>query len=106
MSWLRITPELPRAPSKRGAGDAVDDLVAADLVDLALRGQIVELGEDGAQGERHVVARVAVGDGEDIEVVDLLAPRLQMRQRSLDDETEAEEARIGHGAARPRLRPS
>ena len=28
---------------QRGAGDGVDDLVAADLVDLALRGEVVQL---------------------------------------------------------------
>ena len=58
---------------QRGAGDGVDDLVAADLVDLALPREPVELVEHGAQRERHVVARVAVGDREDVEVVDLLA---------------------------------
>ena len=89
---------------QRGAGDGVDDLVAADLVDLALRGQVVELVEDGAQRQRHVVARVAVGDREDVEVVDLLAARLELRERGLDDEAEAEEARIGHGC-RPAAKP-
>ena len=47
------------------ARDRVDDLVAADLVEVtALGGEPVELLEHRAQGERHVVARVAVGDRE------------------------------------------
>ena len=62
-------------------------------------GQPVELVEHGAQRQRHVVARVTVGDREDVEVVDLLAPRLEMRQRALDDGAEPDQARIGHGAA-------
>ena len=55
--------------------------------------------QDGAQRQRHVVARVAVGDREDVEVVDLLAPRFKLRESSLDDEAEAEETRIGHDGA-------
>ena len=83
---------------QRGARHGVDDLVAADLVDLALRGQAVELVEHRAQGQRHVVARVAVGDREHVEVVDLLAPGLELRKRALDDGAEADQARIGQGA--------
>ncbi len=98
ISWERITPELPRAPEQRGARDGVDELVAADLVDVALRGQAVELVEHRAQRERHVVAGVAVGDREHVEVVDLLAPCLELRERALDDGAEADQARIGHGA--------
>ena len=60
----------------------------------------VELVEHGAQRERHVVARVAVGDREHVEVVDLLAACLQLRQRALDDGAEADEARIGQGGRR------
>jgi hypothetical protein len=48
MSWERITPLLPRAPSSAAPGDRVDDLVAADLVDravLLLVEQAVELAE-------------------------------------------------------------
>jgi hypothetical protein len=64
----------PRA-QQGGAGHGLDDLVAADLVDRAalVGGQAVELGEHGLERERHVVARVAVGDREDVEIVDLLA---------------------------------
>ena len=81
---------------QRRAGDGVDDLLAADLVDLPGGGEAVELVEHRAHRERHVVARVAVGDGEDVEVVDLLAACLQFGQRTLDDGPEADEARIGH----------
>ena len=85
---------------QRGAGHGVDDLVAADLVDVALRGQPVELVEHRAQRQGHVVARVAVGDREDVEVVDLLAPCLELRERAFDDGAEADQARVGHGPRR------
>ena len=90
---------------QRRAGDGVDDLVAADLVDLALARQAVELVEHGAQRERHVVARVAVGDREDVEVVDLLPPALQLGERALDDRAEADEARIRQGVPGRPARP-
>jgi hypothetical protein len=90
-------PGVAARAQQRGAGHGVHDLLAPDLVDLALRGQVVELVEHGVQRERHVVPGVAVGDGEHVEVVDLLAARLQLRQGGLDHEAEAEEARIGHG---------
>jgi hypothetical protein len=47
------------------------------------------------QGERHVDPRVAVGDREHVEVVDLFPARLQLRQSGLDDEAESEETRVG-----------
>ena len=62
-------------------------------------GEAVELVEHGAQRQRHVVAGVAVGDREDVEVVDLLAARLELAEGALDDGAEAEEAGIGHGGA-------
>jgi hypothetical protein len=83
---------------QRGAGDRVDDLVAADLVDravLLLVEQAVELAEHRAQRQRHVVARVAVGDREDVEVVDLLATGLQLGEPSGDDRPEAGEVGVG-----------
>ena len=87
-------------PQQRGAGDRLDDLIAPDLVEravLAVR-EAVDLLQHGAQRERHVVAGVAVGDGEDVEVVDLLAARLEVRQGAVDDGAEAKEAGIGrHG---------
>ena len=77
MSWLEDDAAVAARAEQRRAGDGVDDLVATDLVDLALGGEIVELGEHGAQGQRHVVPRVAVGDREDVQVVDLLAAAIR-----------------------------
>ena len=73
---------------QRGAGDGLDDLVAADLVDR-LAVEAVELAHHGAQRLRHVVPGVAVGDREDVEVVDLLAPRLELGAGGRDDLAEA-----------------
>jgi hypothetical protein len=83
---------------QRRAGDRVDDLLAADLVERAVvLGEPVELVEHRAERQRHVVAGVAVRDREDVEVVDLLAPCLELAERALDDSPEAEKAGIGHG---------
>ncbi len=84
---------------QRGACHRLHDLIAADLIDRARpRGglQPVELIEHGAQRERHVVSRVPVGDGEDIEVVDLLPARFQVRQRPRDRGAEAGQVGICH----------
>ena len=79
----------------------VVELVAADVVERAvLARQAVELGQAGAQGQRHVVARVAVGDREDVEVVDLLTARLEMREGALDDRAEPDETWVGHSDGR------
>jgi hypothetical protein len=56
----------------------------------------VELGEHRLERERHVVARVAIGNREDVEIVDLLAAGLEVRERALDRHAEADETRIGH----------
>ncbi len=99
ISCERITPELPRAPSSAARATEADDLVAADVVDRALlggAGEPVELLQHGAQREHHVVAGVAVGDREHVQVVDLLAARLERREAGLDDRAEANDARIGH----------
>ena len=82
---------------QRGAGDGVHELVAADVVDVALRRQAVQLVEHGAQGERHVVPGVAVGDREHVEVVDLAAAGLELEQRAFDDSAKPYEAGICHG---------
>ena len=83
---------------QRRAGHGGDDLVAPDLVDRAALGGVgeaVELREHGPQREDHVVAGVAVGDGEHVEVVDLLAARFERGQPRLDQGTEAHDAGIG-----------
>ena len=59
-------------------------------------GETVELLHHRPQREHHVVARVAVGDGEHVQVVDLLAARLERREAGLDDRPEADDARVGH----------
>ena len=98
MSCERITPELPRAPSSAARATESTICVAADLVERALvLGETVELVEHGPQRQRHVVAGVAVGDREDVEVVDLLAACLELAESALDDSAEAEKAGIGHG---------
>ena len=78
---------------QRRASHRADDLLATDLVERALvLREAVELVEHGAQRQRHVVAGVAVGDREDVEVVDLLAARLELAEGPLDDGAEAEKA--------------
>ena len=70
---------------QRGAGHRLDDLLAADLVERPVDGgEPVDLLQARVQGQRHVVARVAVGDREDVEVVDLLPARLEVRECALD----------------------
>ena len=59
---------------QRGARDRVDDLVAPDLVEVALPRQAVELVEHRPQRQCHVVPGVAVGDREHVQVVDLPPP--------------------------------
>ncbi len=84
---------------QRRASHRLNDLLASYLVDrtvLVDRHQAVELVAHCAQGERHVVARVAVGDREHVEVVDLLAARFQVRESPLDGRTEADQVRVGH----------
>ena len=55
----------------------MNDLVAADLVHhLAI--EAIELDHDRLERLNHVVAGVAVRNGEDIEVVHLLTPRLEL----------------------------
>ena len=81
---------------QRCAGESVDQLGATDLIDH-LPVEAVELVAHRAQRERHVVARVAIGDREDIEVVDLLAALLQMGRRGTDDSPESLYRGIGHG---------
>ena len=70
--WLRITPLLPRAPSSAPRLKA-----ASALPKSAPLGSSPAASPDrvarGGDGEVHVGAGVAVGDGVDVEGVDLLA---------------------------------
>ncbi len=82
-----------------GPRDRRDDLVAPDLIDrAALRGarKAVQLLKHGAQRQHHVVAGIAVGDREHVEVVDLLTALLERRQPSLDHCPKPNDARVGH----------
>jgi hypothetical protein len=82
-------------PHQRGAGERVDELGAADLVDH-LSVEPVELVVHRPEGERHVVTGVAVGDREDVEVVDLLATLVKMGRGRSDDAPESLYRGIGH----------
>ena len=61
---------VPARAHQRRAGDGVHELVAVGRDRLAV--EPVELLHHGLHRQRHVVPRVAVGDREDVEVVDLL----------------------------------
>ena len=93
-------PGVAAGAQQRGARHRADDLLAPDLVErpLVLR-EAVELVEHGAQRQRHVVPRIAVGDREDVQVVDLLAARFERAEGTLDDGAEAKKAGIRHGSA-------
>jgi hypothetical protein len=81
---------------QRGAGDRGHELVATDVVDhLAV--DAIELGEHRPHGHRHVVPRVAVGDGEDVQVVDLLTASVELGARRGDCPAEPHDAWIRHG---------
>ena len=88
---------------QRRARDRADDLLAPDLIERALLGGLedaIELLEHRAQREHHVVARVAVGDREDVEVIDLLPPLFERGKTSLHERAEAKDRGIAHGRAR------
>ena len=93
---------MPRAPSS--AARATEATISSRPMSSIVRssealGEPVELLEHGAQREHHVVAGVAVGDREHVEVVDLLAPRLERGEAGLDDRAEADDAGVGHRPA-------
>jgi hypothetical protein len=87
---------VPARAEQRSARNRAHDLVAADLVHRRL-GELVQLLDDRAHRQRHVVARVAVRDREDVEVVDLLAAILELVKRGGHDPLEADQAFVsGH----------
>ena len=75
MIWERMTPLLPRAPVRAPRLSASADAVQVAAV---LR-QALRLRERGPHRGQHVGAGVTVGDGEDVEGVDLVDVRLEVR---------------------------
>jgi hypothetical protein len=95
MNWERMTPELPRAPSR--AARATESTISSrpiSSIEAPWRGGRAP--RDGPEGEGHVVPGVAVGDREDVEVVDLGPTGLQGAEGALDDAAEPDEAGIDH----------
>ncbi len=88
-------PGVSARPHERRPGERLHQPGAADLVHLQPV-EVVELLHHGAHRHRHVVARVAVGDREDVEVVDLLAALLEVGVGGRDNSAEALDRRIGH----------
>ena len=84
---------VPARAEQRRAGDRRHELVAADLVDH-VPVDVVELGEHGAHRHRHVVPGIAVGDGEDVEVVHLGAAAVELRACGGHRSAEAHDAGI------------
>jgi hypothetical protein len=80
---------------QRRPGERVDELGAADLV-YQLAVEAIELLAHRAQGQGHVVAGVAVGDGKDVEVVHLLAPSLELGGRGADHAAKSLDRWVGH----------
>ena len=86
---------VPPGPHQRSPRERLDELGAPDLVDL-LAVEPVQLLHHRPHRHRHVVAGIAVGDGEDVEVVDLFAALLEIGVSRGHDPTEAHDAGIGH----------
>ena len=81
---------------QRRAGDHADELVAPDVVEL-LTVHRVQSVQHGTHGHSHVVAGIAVCDRENVQVVDLLAPALELGAGGRDSPSKTDEAGIGHG---------
>jgi hypothetical protein len=82
-------------PHQRRPRHRVHDLGPCG-VGVAVLLQPLELLEDVAHRQHHVVAGVAVGDRKDVEVVDLLLARLEVTQRDGNHPAEAMEGWISH----------
>ena len=98
-------PGVAPGAEQRRPGHGGHDLVPAYVINRRIRrgrGQAVQLLENGAQGEDHVVAGIAVRHREDIEVIDLLAASVQRGQRCFDDGTKTNDAGVGHESGKPR----
>ena len=84
---------VPPGAHQRRTRDGVHELVSVGRDRLAV--EPVELLHHGLHGQRHVVARIAVGDREDVEVVDLLPAGCELRVGGLDDPAKALDGGIG-----------
>ena len=80
---------------ERGARNCVHDHFPPDLIDH-LPVETIELDHHGLERLDHVVARVAIGDREHVQVVHLLPPRLELGIGGGDDLAEANYRRISH----------
>jgi hypothetical protein len=87
-TWLRITPELPRAHP-----DGTTDHGPGELVGRRI-GRPPQRLETSPDGQRHVGAGVAVGHREDVEVVERVAA---LGQRGVDALEERRELTGGQG---------
>ena len=79
--------------------ERVHELGPADLVHR-LAVEAIEFLAHGVQGEHHVVAGIAVGDREHVQVVDLLAARRKLCCSSGDDAAESLYRGVSHLGAR------
>ena len=86
--WLRITPELPRAPISAACATASTIAWRPHLVDLAPVDALQGL-DHRLQRERHVVAGVAVGDREHVQVVHLVTTLVELAVGGRDDPAES-----------------
>ncbi len=97
-------PGVSAGPHQSGSRERVDQFGAPHLINH-LSIEAIELLADGAQGEGHVVAGIAVGDGEHVEVVDLLAPLLEVGGGRADHAAESLYGGVCHAGSDGTLDP-
>ena len=84
------------SPHQGGAGQGGDQFGPADLVERLAVVEPVELFHHRLHGHRHVVPGVAVGNGENVQVIDLLPTRFKRPVSSSNDPLESLDTRIRH----------
>ena len=87
---------IPSGAEQGRPGQRRDEFGPTDLVERASVVEVLQLLGQGPHGHRHVVAGVAVGYGEDIEVVDLLPSRIERAIGRRHDALEALDAGVTH----------
>ena len=98
-TWLKITPEFPRAPIS-----AARDELAGELL-VPGGGGLLQRVDDRCDGEREVRAGVAVGHRIDVQIVDPLPVRLEVAESgagNLAGAVDVHAARLDDGTARRR----